>query len=92
MLLCDSDFDGTGDDNDISVVDAGNGVVGNVGENGEKMAACDGDSDDATESIGMGESPPKLGVEAAGEKSSGDLIPSELESSSKLAYVSGSST
>jgi hypothetical protein len=89
MLSCDSDLDGDVVDTDIDNVDVCNCVVG---ENGEKIAACDGDSDEDTESIGNGESPPKLGVDAAGEKSSGDLTPSELESSSKLAYVIGSST
>ncbi len=49
------------------------------------------------ESMGNGDNPPKLllgveGVWADGEKSSGDLTPSEFESSSKLPYVSGSST
>lgn len=90
MLSCDSDLEGADDktdgvaDNSVEV-DVGKCVEVNVGENGEKMAACDGDNDDDTESIGRGESPPKLGVDAAGEKSSGDLTPSEFESSSKLA-------
>lgn len=91
MLSCDSDLDGADvstDDVDSKVdvdVDVGSCADTNVGENGEKMAACEGDNDDDTESIGSGESPPKLGVDAAGEKSSGDLMPSEFESSSKLA-------
>ncbi len=50
---------------------------------------CEGDTGKFIESIGKGDKPPKLllgveGVGADGEKSSGDLTPSELESSSKL--------
>ena len=89
MLSCDSDLDGadvkTDDVGSRADVEVGICADANAGENGEKMAACEGDSDDDTESIGSGDSPPKLGVDAAGEKSSGDLTPSEFESSSKLA-------